>query len=129
MYGMKPLAAIATGFRENIDWSGRSSVSQFWWFFLFLSAMSWLLVLATSGATVTSMPGGLATVAGIFLVFVGIAAVTPRLHDTGRSGGSDFFYLISIIGQLVLLVLLVTPSAPKQNRYGPGPRGSDKAPA
>lgn len=89
--------SIKVCFNKYVDFSGRASRSEFWWFFLFCCLV------------------GLA--AGMFgfivncLVFLGlllpqVAAATRRLHDTGRSGWWQLIGLVPVIGWIVMIVFL-----------------------
>ena len=75
--------AVQTCFRKFIDFKGRARRSEFWWFFLFGSIVS-------SGTNVLSNLGGLFLFIGLLITLVMLvplsAAMTRRLHDTGRSG-------------------------------------------
>jgi uncharacterized membrane protein YhaH (DUF805 family) len=99
-YNMNFGQAISTCFSKYVNFSGRATQPEFWWFFLFqilLSiAASWL------GNTV----GGLVALA---LLLPALAVGTRRLHDVGRSG---WWQLLSLtgIGLLVLIYWWVQPS-------------------
>ncbi|CAM3689776.1 DUF805 domain-containing protein [Roseateles saccharophilus] len=93
--------AIQTCFSKYVDFSGRASRSEYWWFFLFVvlgCAILWrfsyaLYVLFALGTLLPSL-----------------AAASRRLHDTGRSGWWQLIGLIPIIGLIVLLVFLAQES-------------------
>ena len=131
--------SIAVCFQKYIDFSGRASRSEYWWFFLFTLIVrlitTWIpvlnvvvaLALLLPSLTVTVrrlhdtnrtgwwvlLPIGLAVggaVAGAILTFAGLAAVGIALVALG-----------SIVGFVVLLVFLVQPSDPGPNQYGPNP--------
>ena len=56
--------------KKYLDWNGRASRSEFWWFYL----TSTILCSVTNG------------IVGLLLFCPMICATTRRLHDTGRSG-------------------------------------------
>lgn len=95
--------AIATCFRKYIDFSGRASRSEYWWWMLFVQAGSFVLSFALSLST-TAISGlsfdptgtglaptaiaGLIPAAFVLLTAIPSLAVTVRrLHDLERTGG------------------------------------------
>ena len=65
--------------------------------------------------------GGILTLAHLVLLIPFIAVTTRRLHDTGRSGYWQLFYLLPLVGWGIMLVFLLTESAARKNKYGPKP--------
>ncbi|MGD9956694.1 MAG: DUF805 domain-containing protein [Candidatus Nanopelagicales bacterium] len=140
--------AIRRAFRGWSDYSGRATVGEFWWFYLFsviVFAVPYVLLLvlsvallpgsATSSSTQPLTPreeanpaaiGAFLVLGAVFLVLalglflVQLALTVRRLHDSDREG---WWYLISFVpfGSLVLLYFLVQPGTPGPNRYGPVP--------
>ncbi len=56
---------------------------------------------------------------GCVLPFIRVAV--RRLHDTDRSGYWLFMFLLSIVGQIVLLVFFCLKGTAGENRFGPAP--------
>lgn len=113
--------AVRRGLERYTTFGGRASRREFWWFFLFVFAVSFLAprVLALVGFAPDT--AGLLT----FMLWLGLLAPhlavgTRRLHDTGRSG---LWWLIGLVpfGGIVLLVFWASPGHPAANRYGPPP--------
>ena len=131
--------SVKTCFQKYIDFSGRASRSEYWWFFLFTFIVRivtfWIpfigfiialgLLLPSLSVTVRRLhdtnrtgwwvllPIGLAlggVVAGTVLSFIGLAVVGIALIALGSIGGF-----------VVLLVFLIQPSDPGPNQYGPNP--------
>lgn len=134
--------AITMGFNKLLTFSGRSSRSEFWWWYLFtyiiFQIISWaaltifginaaLLLDASSDASQVLF--GALGIGGTFALCVisilQIIAWLPisirRLHDTGRGGGWIFISLIPLIGWIWYLILLLLPSQLTDNRFGPIP--------
>jgi uncharacterized membrane protein YhaH (DUF805 family) len=108
--------AIRDGFTKYATFSGRSSRSAYWWWFLFS-------VLVSIGASILDAAAGTAVIA--ILVWLGfflpnLAVLVRRLHDTDRSGWWVLIGLIPLIGAIVLIVFACLDSGPP-NRYGQGP--------
>lgn len=131
--------SVSTCFRKYIDFSGRASRSEYWWFFLFT-------VIVRLFTTWIPFIGFLIALA---LLLPSLSATARRLHDTNRSGwwmllpiglgiagivagvslafvglfvlGVGLAILGSIGGFLALLVFLIQPGDPHPNQYGPDP--------
>ena len=102
--------AVQTCFRKYVDFSGRASRPEYWWFFL--------------GYVICAFVGGIVHNAVYYLVVLVfllplLAVGARRLHDVGRSGWFLLLGLIPVIGTLVLLYFMVQPSQPESNAYGP----------
>jgi uncharacterized membrane protein YhaH (DUF805 family) len=108
--------AIRDGFTKYATFSGRSSRSAYWWWFLFS-------VLVSIGASILDAAAG----TGVIAILVSLAFFLPnlavlvrRLHDTDRSGWWVLIGLIPLIGAIVLIVFACLDSGPP-NKYGQGP--------
>lgn len=117
--------AIQSGLNNIFNPSGRASISQFWWYALFLYVIGGVL----------GWFGGMIEGRGIEQVWLGIifqifslictvsliCASIRRLHDTGKSGWNVLWYILPIIGWIIEIVLLCRASQPGDNQYGPQP--------
>jgi uncharacterized membrane protein YhaH (DUF805 family) len=114
---MKFGEAVVSGLRNYINFSGRSSRSEFWFFTLFFN-----LVLIGIGATPVARErfGWLAGLIFFALLLPAIAISVRRLHDIDRTG---WWVLIgaTIIGHILLLVWFCTKGTAGRNRFGPSP--------
>lgn len=100
--------AIKSGFRNYVNFEGRASRSEFWYFTLF----------CLIGGVVT---GFIPVVSLLFMAATflpNIAVSARRLHDVGRSG---FWLLIAFtgIGVFVLLYWCIKGSDEGANAFGP----------
>jgi len=101
--------SIKVCFNKYVDFSGRASRSEYWWFALFLflgyivtgMVSHWLYYLFALGTLLPSL-----------------AAATRRLHDTGRSGWWQLISLIPLIGWIVLIVFLAQESTTESELVG-----------
>tara|TARA_A100001011_G_scaffold149790_1_gene158066 strand:+ start:8757 stop:9137 length:381 start_codon:yes stop_codon:yes gene_type:complete len=115
--------AIKKGFQNYFNFSGRSSRSEFWYFYLFI------LILTSITTFIDTFifgyhPEELGTTGVIFLLLTIIpqlSIIVRRLHDVGKSG---WWFLLSftIIGLIPLLIWYCTMSDPKKNKYGAIPK-------
>lgn len=122
--------AVKRAFRKYATFSGRASLSEYWWYQLFflMGFFGAGIMVAIFGA-VTSPDGG--TTAGpggypfivlgvLFLVaniLPSISITVRRLHDAGFSG---WFYLLNLVLPIVVFVLtLLGTSWVRAAQYGP----------
>ncbi|MDR7271103.1 uncharacterized membrane protein YhaH (DUF805 family) [Pelomonas saccharophila] len=93
--------SIKVCFNKYVDFSGRASRSEYWWFALFV----------VLGCIVTSMVNHwLYYLFALGTLLPQLAAASRRLHDTGRSGWWQLIGLIPLIGFIVLIVFLAQES-------------------
>lgn len=105
--------AIGICFKKYVDFSGRASRPEFWWFFLF----SLLVVLVAS--VIDEVLFGLALL-GLLLPYLAVGA--RRLHDTGKAAPLLLIGLIPYLGGIALLIFFAADPDRGPNRFGPPPR-------
>jgi uncharacterized membrane protein YhaH (DUF805 family) len=103
--------AVKTCFSKYVDFNGRASRSEYWWFVL-----AYVIVAIVAGF-IHQVVYGLVVLA--FLLPM-LAAGARRLHDIGKSGWWLLLGLIPLVN-LVLLYFAVQPSQPESNEYGAPP--------
>jgi uncharacterized membrane protein YhaH (DUF805 family) len=89
--------SIKVCFRKYADFSGRASLSEFWWFLLFLG-------LASAAAAIFGY--ALQAIFHIATLLPLAAAAARRLHDTGRSAWWLLFAFVPLVGLIVLAIFL-----------------------
>lgn len=104
--------AVQTCFRKYVDFSGRASRPEYWWFVLAY------FILAFVAGFIHEVVYYVVVLAFILPL---LAAGARRLHDIGRSAWFLLIGLVPVIGTLVLLYFMVQPSQPESNSYGPPP--------
>jgi uncharacterized membrane protein YhaH (DUF805 family) len=113
---MQPfIDSVKFTFSRFTDFDGRSSRSEYWFFFLFNVIVQ--AVASAFDAGIRSEYGLVSSVVGLVLLLPGIAVSIRRLHDIGRSGWWLLIILIPIVGVLVLLYFFVQPSKDDGNPY------------
>lgn len=132
-YGIGLGGAVKRAFRKYATFTGRASLSEYWWFVLFgylVSIAMLCFFMAVSVSTmdpVTEDPSGLAII--VFLLWGGVSAAmflptlavtSRRLHDANFSGGMLFLSLVPGVGHLVLTILCLFPSTPAGARFDAG---------
>ena len=118
--------AIKSGLNNSFNPSGRASISQFWWYALFLYIIGG--VLGWFGGRIQGLGFEQVWLGIIFEVlslicFISIVCASiRRLHDTGKSGWNVCWYILPVIGWIIMVVLLCQAPNPGENQYGPQPR-------
>lgn len=114
------VGALKDGFARYVDFSTRSTRPQFWWWTLWsiIFSLTATMVDASIGALQTG-PVGLVVSLALFLPSTAVGI--RRLHDIGRTGWWILFWLVPIVGWIVLIVFYCTKSQEQPNKWGPAP--------
>ena len=101
--------SIEACFNKYINFSGRASRSEYWWFALLGFGLSFIPVIGWILRLVILLPS--------------LAVQVRRLHDMDRSAWWLLLLVppITIIGLIILLIMSIFPGTPGPNRYGPDP--------
>ena len=99
--------SISTCLTKYIDFTGRASRSEYWWWVLFSCIMNLVL---------SSISQNLAAVYAIAAFLPYLAVGARRLHDTNRSGWLQLLVLVPILGWILLIVLFVQDGK-EPNKY------------
>ena len=89
--------SIKTCFQKYIDFNGRASRSEFWWFFLFT-----LLV-----RIVTTWIPGLGFIITLALLLPSLSVTARRLHDTNRTGWWMLLYVIPVLSLIAISIVII----------------------
>jgi uncharacterized membrane protein YhaH (DUF805 family) len=137
-------------FGNYATFQGRASRSEFWWWYLFTSIVSFVVFIPVipwyndlinssmnqAGSAAMVMPPitglaalglALSTIWSLAILIPTIAVAARRLHDTNKSGWLLLLWFLSCcfgIGAIILIILWILPSTPGPNRYGEGPAQS-----
>ncbi len=57
----------------------------------------------------------------LFHILPSLSLTVRRLHDIDKDGWFLLFLLIPIVGPILLLIWMLTPGTPGENRFGPQP--------
>ena len=122
--------AIRKGFQNYINFEGRCRRSEFWYFTLFIYAITLLLLIIGIAISWDSEDNDLVNFYfGYLIPFYSAGMLLPllsstfrRLHDIGKSGNYIFIALVPIFGEISLLILLCYDSEKGQNKFGPSPK-------
>ncbi len=112
--------AIKLFFVNYVNFTGRSTKSEYWWVFLFN-----IILMIPNGliSSVVAPIGGLISVA---LMIPGLALFVRRMHDIGKCWYRMFIGLIPIAGAILLIIDLCKDSD-GDNQWGIAPQNVSNA--
>lgn len=113
--------AISRGFGNYVNFSGRASRSEYWWWALFNFLVSFCAGIIDGLFQIEFFT----YIALAALLLPGIAVAVRRLHDIGKSGWWLFLALIPLVGSIILLVWYCQDSQMYANEYGYVPNMTD----
>jgi len=116
--------AISAGFRKYINFSDRSSRSEYWYWILFTIIVG--LVAALIDIQLNTQASS--SVFNLVTAIPTIAVAVRRLHDIDRSGWWVLIGLIPLLGLILLLVWFVSEGTHGPNRFGPDPLAENPVP-
>ena len=96
--------AVKSGFRNYVNFKGRASRAQYWWWTLFSVIINFAL----------PSDGGLDSIASLVILLPTIAITIRRMHDTDHVGWWMLFPIVNI-------VLSLRRGTSNENRFGPPP--------
>jgi len=103
------------------NFEGRARRSEYWWFALANSIVSYLANLI-GGLISPTVALVLCAIVGLALLLPGLGAGVRRLHDIGKSGWMLLIALIPIVGAIILIVWFAKDGDRNPNQYGPSPK-------
>ncbi|MDD5389955.1 MAG: DUF805 domain-containing protein [Gallionellaceae bacterium] len=102
--------SLSTCLSKYVDFSGRATRPEYWWFYLFTVLLSW-------GSMIVDASQILSGFVSLALFLPSLAASARRLHDTGRSAWW-LLIAITIIGIIPLIIWLASKGNDHENDYG-----------
>lgn len=112
------VSAIKTVLNSYAKFEGRSSRSEYWWWFL-AYILGYAIAFMVGGAL--GMGELLAGVFGLALLVPNIAVSVRRFHDIGKSGWWTLIFIIPLVG-LIAMIYFFTKVSEGPNQYGEGPQ-------
>jgi len=110
-----------------VDFSGRATRSEYWWFQLamMIGLGGFATVMFGAAAAIEGSIGGilamLPLLAYLAILPPALAVIVRRLHDLGKSGWMILVGFIPLVGGILLLVWFLSDGQPQDNQYGPVP--------
>lgn len=108
-------------FEEYINFSGRATISEFWYFVLVNILLAFITYQLDNlfNLNFDDGAGGIFYLLLILITFIpGIAVSVRRLHDQNKSGWSLLIWFIPLIGPFWILILFTSPGTIGKNKYG-----------
>jgi uncharacterized membrane protein YhaH (DUF805 family) len=105
------VTSVTTVLKKYVDFKGRASRSEYWWFAL--AALIVYIVLSF-----VSLP--LYGIAALLLLLPTLAVGVRRLHDMGKTGWWMLIAIVPLVN-LLLLYFAVQPSEQGTNQWGDQP--------
>jgi uncharacterized membrane protein YhaH (DUF805 family) len=113
--------AIAAGFTNYINFAGRATRPEYWYFILFLVLAGIVTGLIDYGIFGTTEIGPVNGIFSLATLLPSIAVAIRRLHDIGRTGWWVLLSFVPIVGWIILIYWACQPGDPGPNAYGPPP--------
>ena len=126
---MNALDWYVDAWRNFGNFEGRSSRPAYWYFALVHLIISFMCLFLDVAVFRSADDVPVLSILYALATFIpGLSLSVRRLHDTGRSGWWLLVEVVPVVGQLVLLLFLVSASQPGDNRYGPTPTATRETP-
>ena len=110
-------AAIQLGFKNYVNFEGRATRAEYWWWALFA-----LLGGVATGILDSLGAGFTQSLFNLAILIPGFALGARRLHDIGKSGWWQLLYLLILVGWIVLIIWFIRQGSTGPNTHGPDPR-------
>ena len=105
--------AISLAFKNYVNFHGRSTRAEYWWFFLFTFTLSIVTQIIDSFSSL----GVTNFISSLIVLLPSLAVGVRRLHDIVKSGWWLLLWFAVIVGWVILLVWSVRKSD-GPNKYG-----------
>lgn len=130
---MQPINALKSAFKNYVNFSGRASRGDYWWYVLAYIIVAVVLSVVdkavfgggsgsmdtTDGVNVSFSAGVLTSLWMLANLIPSISLTARRLHDSDRSGWWQLIAIIPFLGWLVLLYFVIIEGTKGDNRFGP----------
>ena len=105
--------AVGKCYRKYFVFKGRASRSEYWWFYLFTTLLTWAALVVDS---VTSSGSGANILVSLALAIPALSSAVRRLHDVNRSGWW-LLIVFTIIGVIPVIIWLASEGKSENNQY------------
>ena len=117
---LKPIDYYVKVLKNYVNFSGRASRREFWFFTLFNFLISLILYIIGSLIGAETI---IRNLYGLAVFLPGLAVSIRRLHDINKSGWWYLIIFLPIIGGIWLLIYFCSEGTTGPNQYGDDPYG------
>ena len=110
--------AISFGFSNYINFQGRATRAEYWWWTLFAVISDVVLGFIDAALGIGFLQGPFS----LAILIPGLAFGARRLHDIGKSGWWQLLWFAIVVGWIILWVLASRRGDRGQNQHGLDPR-------
>jgi uncharacterized membrane protein YhaH (DUF805 family) len=114
--------AISNGFQNYLNFTGRAARSEYWFWILFTILVSIVASLIDIGLFRSMDFRPLSTIVNLGLLLPTLAVSARRLHDLDRTAWW-LLLIITLIGDILLLIWFCMRGTAGPNRFGQDPLG------
>ena len=114
--------AISSGFQNYVNFTARAARSEYWFWTLFTVLVSIAASLIDLALFRSFDFSPLSTIVSLGLLLPSLAVAVRRLHDLDRTGWW-LLLVLTVIGDILLLVWFCMRGTAGPNRFGPDPLG------
>jgi uncharacterized membrane protein YhaH (DUF805 family) len=114
--------AIASGFQNYVNFVGRAARSEYWFWILFTILASIVATLIDLALFRSMNFNPLSTIVSLGTLLPTLAISARRLHDLDRTAWW-LLLIITVIGDILLLIWFCLRGTTGPNRFGPDPLG------
>jgi uncharacterized membrane protein YhaH (DUF805 family) len=114
--------AIASGFQNYLNFTGRAVRSEYWFWILFTIVVSIVAGLIDIALFRSFDFRPLSTIFNLAVLLPTLAVSARRLHDLDRTAWW-LLLIITVIGDILLLIWFCLRGTPGPNRFGADPLG------
>ena len=138
------LEAISSVLANSLNFGGRASRSEYWYWSLFITLLWFSILTFIFMTTSVHFPAhntpfsravyvsdvlkpymSFLTTLALLIILPNLSGTVRRLHDIGRSGWWFFISLLPYVGFLILLYWTLLPSQRDSNKWGGNPSGDN----
>ena len=120
---MSFIDAAKSDFIKYVDFKGRASRSEYWYFVLALGLIAILIAfveISTGMIDSIDSEGPLSIIFSAITILPSFSVAARRLHDRGHSGWNQL-WILTIIGIIPILIMLMLPAKEDENKWGMNP--------
>jgi len=115
--------ALTSGFKNYVNFSGRSPRSAYWFWILWMIIIGVIAIILDIMIFDTPQGGPINIIFGLATFLPGLAVGIRRLHDLDRTGWWVLIVFVPLIGIILLIVWACMKGTSGPNRFGPDPLG------